>query len=155
MIVGSRIVGRLVGSVGSPVGMTGRQGDAGVDVEVEVDRQVGVVAHVQVARDLRVAADDLVDERVGQEHVEGRWRSRRRRRPAGRAPAAAGCSESMVAALDAVITRTPTSPSSAERLEHLDQVGALLVDRGRARRAAPRARRRWCRLLLVGRPRAG
>ena len=61
--------------VGRQVGRAARRQVGGVaeveQVEVELDRQVGVVAHVQVAGDLRVAADDLVDERVGQEHVEG------------------------------------------------------------------------------------
>ena len=118
---GSRVgVGRLGSGIdGSSVG-TGSVGSAGSavgEVDVELDRQVGVVAHVQVAGDLRVAADDLVDERVGQEHVEG----------VGEVVAGVGelgqhrvelRNASMVAALDAWITRTPTPPSSVERLQH-------------------------------------
>ena len=71
-------VGRLVGSwsagvgssVGRPVGI-GRLPFWSSDRSSLID-EVGVVAHVQVAGDLRVAADDLVDERVGEDDVEAR-----------------------------------------------------------------------------------
>ncbi len=59
------------GRAGSAARRSGRSAAPAVRSMLEVDRQVRVVAHVQVAGHLRVAADDLVDERVGQEDVEG------------------------------------------------------------------------------------
>ena len=131
-IVGS-VVGRLVGSVGRPVGSpVGRVIPVSM-FEVEGDRQVRVVAHVQVAGDLGVAADDLVDERVGQEHVERVDE------------VVAGCGDlgqHRVELLQRVdrggLGRLDHADADVaevgERLEHLDQVVALLVDRDQRRR---------------------
>ncbi len=107
-------------------------------VEVELDRQVRVVAHVQVAGLGRVLADHRVHERVGQEHLErlgqrvaglGELGQRRRER---------------LEAVDGGRLGVADHPGAdraevAERLEHLDQVVALPVDRGeRARQLVER-----------------
>ena len=112
-------------SVGSVVGIV-----VGIDGEVDVegDRQVGVVAHVQVARHLRVAADDLVDERVGEEDVEG----------VGEVVAGRGeLGQHRVEPLErgdrgALRLRDHVDRDDGEvveRGEHLDEVVALAVDR--------------------------
>ena len=98
------------------------------DVDVEGDREVGVVAHVQVARHLRVAADDLVDERVGQEDVERVGEVVARRGELG-STGSRRWSEVIVASLDVAMTSTATDDSWSRAGEHLDEVVALAVDR--------------------------
>ena len=84
---------RRSSSAGSAIGgRSGQRRQVG-HVDVEVDRQVRVVTHVQVAGHLRVATDGLVDERVGQEHLEGLGEVLARPWRSPRAPARgrAGC----------------------------------------------------------------
>ena len=91
-------------------------------------REVGVVAHVQVAGDLRVAAHGFVDERVGQEHLEGLGE------------VLPGLGEALehggevAQTVDRRLLRCLDHPHAdtaepLKRLEQLDQVGALAVHR--------------------------
>ena len=139
-LVGSRSLGSSVGSlVGTPVMPPDRSMSSSIG-------EVGVVAHVQVAGDLRVAADDLVDERVGQEDVE-----RLHEGVAGVGQLGEHRVELPQRLDGAVLRRVDDADADraevVERAQHLHQVAALLVERGQ--RARQLLERGVDRALLV------